>query len=49
MGYSLHAIGGPVGGMSILNTLVFPTAIDDFDIMESNLSCNGEESLSQVS
>ena len=36
-------------GMSILNNLVLPTSVDNFDTMESNLVCNSDESLSQVS
>ena len=49
MGYGLHAIGGPVVGISISNSLVFPTSVDAFDTMDSNLVCNNNESLSQAS
>ena len=39
MGYGLHAVGGPVFGMSISNRLGLPTTVDDFITMESGLFC----------
>ena len=35
-------------GATILNILVLPAFVDNLDIMESNLFCNSEESLSFV-
>ena len=49
MGYGLDSIGSPVVGMSILNRLIFPTSVDSFYTMESDLFCNRKDSLSQAS
>ena len=34
---------GPVVGISILNKLVLPISVDDFDTMELNLVSNSDE------
>ena len=46
IGYGLHAISGPVVGISILNMLVLSTSVEDLDIMLSNSFSSKEESLS---